>query len=224
MNKFIAVLFITSGLVLPCHGADPIWQLGNADATMVPLVLTKAEVIATDKLGAGIAFPGPGSRVQINDVPDFTESGETTISLFFRCDDLPLARADGSLGASALLSIDYDVLLRVYSNKTIYAGFRNDNGDLIGLFTTKEIVPGQWHHLTAIFSSELQSLKVYLDGEIAGQSIGPTGNLAPLKSNTMILGDDPDGSTFTGEIADIKIFTSAFEPDEVDALQVRPKQ
>ena len=224
MNKFIAIFFITSGLVLSGHGADPIWQLGTSDDTMVPLVLTKSVVIPTDNRGSGLAFSGQGSRAQINEVPDFTESGETTISLFFRCDDLPLGREDGSLGAAALLSIGYDVLLRIYSSKVVYAGFRNNNGELIGLFTTKEIVPGEWHHLAAIFSSENQSLKVFLDGELAGQSIGPTGNLAPLTSNTMVLGDDPDGSSFTGEIVDLKIFTTAFEPDEIDALQSRPKE
>lgn len=221
MKKSTALLLLVLGLTSTNLKADPIWKLGTSDETLPPLALRKSEVVPVEGRGLGLAFSGYGSRAQINDIIDFTGGGETTISLFFRCDEFPLERADGSLGASCLLSINYDVLLRVYSSGVVYAGYRNEADGLIGVFSTQtnKVTIGQWHHLAATFSSKDQILKVYLDGAMVGKSLGPTGNLGPLRSSTLVIGSDPDESSFIGEIADVRIFDTALEPDAIQQLQ-----
>ncbi len=185
---------------------------------MPQIELAKGEIITTDEHGQGIEFRGAGSRAIVRDVPNISGKEALSISMYFRCDELPDPRDEGSMGAGALLSCDYRMLLRVYSSGQVYGGLTNDKDQLVGIFSNAKIAPGSWHHLVLTFSSADQIMRLYLDGSIVGEAKGSIGKLAALPDSPLVLGSDPDGSDFRGAIADVRLYDYALTQEDIDGL------
>ena len=78
-----------------------------------------------------------------------------------------------------------------------------------------------WYHYAAVFNSKAKDfqLKVYIDGEQAGQSQragNPNSGAAPVT-----FGHWNNGSRFKGLIDDVGIFQAALEPEDIKAIATK---
>ncbi|MFN5300468.1 MAG: DUF1553 domain-containing protein [Planctomycetaceae bacterium] len=96
--------------------------------------------------------------------------------------------------------------------------------DALRVETTEPLVPGQWHHVTAVYdgSRVASGVQLYVDGEAR-----PTRPLLDLLNQTFATkeplrlgaGHGPDGR-WRGGLRDVRVHQRALAPDEVQVLAV----
>ena len=217
-------LFTICGLILgglaplsplAASSPEPIWRLTSAQEGEASRELVRANPISAEGYGEGLEFMGNGSRAMIQERPDLSQKDSATVTLFFRCNQLPTPREEGGTAAAALFSCAYDLLVRVYPGGEVYGAFRNRDGDLIGAFSDKKVSTDEWHHVAVVFSTPEKQLRIYLDGSLVATTKGEVGELAPLPISPLVIGSDPDKNDFLGAVTDLQLFDRALTQEEI---------
>ncbi len=77
---------------------------------------------------------------------------------------------------------------------------------------------GSWHMLTGTYNSSTQQLLLYVDGNLIGNTLGPSAISYSSPAN-IVIGEQPgNGAPFNGLISDVQIYNTSIAPAQVQKL------
>jgi hypothetical protein len=204
------------------------WKIGDINEILLPDLsdngydgnIINATGVYDPIRGPCLSFNGTNSYVSIANEPNLNITGDITISAWVYLEK----GGDGSDGSN-----------QVFVAKTVSNGHLNNPFD----FRTEGVIPiltlvradasgheavysdtpisiQQWHHVLVRVENKVPDF--YLDGVVTGKSITaftktPTGNTNPL-----YIGRRDSGLYLKGRIDDVRIYTKALSPEEIQSL------
>ena len=170
--------------------------------------------------GLGIAFTGDGSGVDIADGPDFELKDSFTIEAWFNATSLHdghnliFFRGDSRPGLDPYF-------VTIYPDRTLRFAIQNEANDVA--WATAPISLGEFHHMAAVFDSQLAALNLYVDGKLRTTtftSIKPMQRLVSTEGpgigighHAMRTGNDYG---FIGTIDEVRLYRRALSATEVN--------
>nr|CAM76811.1 HEMAGGLUTININ/HEMOLYSIN-RELATED PROTEIN [Magnetospirillum gryphiswaldense MSR-1] len=179
---------------------------GVSWATPSGLALTDSAKVAS--------FSGDGDRVITNSSVAFAS---TTMEMWFRATDNGQQR-----GLMSTYRIDDEnrISVRLNDNGSITAVVADAGGNAIALTSDNiDLDHNAWHHVAVSFDPSSNTLKIYTDGVLHGDTtagsvvgtVAPTGTLSSNMhfNGPLVVGTSAAGmNNFTGEITDVRVWDS----------------
>ena len=210
-------LFVLLGLTASLKGDDLKWKWTRTNTHLQ----NGAAWRETPGFGAGITFDGKGASA-VAEIPWEQFKSDFSVTFFFLAESFPRPRPDNSEWEGALFSAGYDILGRVYSDRTFRCAVVDDTGKRHIVQSDGPIRRGQWHHAALVYSARQGIMLIYLDGWIAGSLAKNIRTVKAAKEKTMF-GSDPDRGRFHGTLAGFQVASVAFSPDEIRHMAVKPE-
>ncbi len=165
--------------------------------------------------GGALAFDGIDDGVLVGTSAALTGTTDFSLAAWVKVDPgSPLGAVihQREPGASGYIG---EYMLNVNANGTVNFMVYGSGGYQFDLTTTAAINDGQWHHLSALRSGTAG--EVYIDGVEAATG---TGTVQTLQSLAVSIGYDnrDNNKRFKGAIDDVRIYTRALSPAEIDGL------
>jgi len=166
-------------------------------------------------------FDGSNDYIGINESIDDADfigaDGSYSIELWFNADD----RHQGDLlGFTAAGTNNHAILLETESDGRLRFLHRAPAGGGGGtdIYTDASANPydvDQWHHLVAVKDGDLDEMRLYLDGDLAGTASNATTIDFDLDLGIGRLGKSYSGRYFNGMIDEISLYNWAFNESDV---------
>ena len=178
-------------------------------------ILGNAEWEEEGKIGGCLNLTG-GSYVEMQEIPAYDVTEEITLMAWINT-STPGRLIDKSETkfSGFVMMVNNELTLR------IECGVR---GTFPGINSTSQVGDGEWHFVVATFGKDkdkdgketgFRSLKVYVDGEMEGESISAT-DINPNDWPLMIgVRADTKESPYTGLIDEVVVFNRELSEDEI---------
>ncbi|WP_169089299.1 glycoside hydrolase family 2 TIM barrel-domain containing protein [Paenibacillus sp. PL91] len=162
------------------------------------------------KIGGALTFSG-GSRVEINAPATLNQTGDETVSLWFKT-------SQPATSTTSIFRQDKRfTALQLAGGKAQVAYWPNSSSNLKTLSFPWTYSDNQWHHYVASYDSST-GLKIYVDGNVVASD---TMNLGPLPAvtNKIALGAaEFGGEAYNGLLDDVRVFDLELTQDQVSQL------
>jgi hypothetical protein len=201
------------------------WRLGEAqgassavDEGSSPVAGTFSNVPTLAQAGPlsgdpnrAVRFDGAGAFVDVADAAKLKPASAVTLEAWVKTTASNGVIVDKPYTAGALVSYS----LSVAAGKAKVA-IDLSGGHSYSLSSTASINDGQWHYLVGTFGSA--SLKLYVDGASAGNSVGTTGSLQ-YSTLKLQIGrfDSAGGNYLAGVVDEVAVYSSALSSTLVSA-------
>lgn len=171
-----------------------------------------------------------------NGVGPYVDGAANDAASFSPVDNNSITVGHGAeLDGMDALSISYwarknikDTSSRAITKHSIYASSILSDGVYFYLFTSNgrldigandlELQDTSWHNYTLTYDGAV--VKVYIDG-VEHTSLPWSGKVVSHSSRPIIIGKDPWGSSFDGDIDELQVYKRALSKEEVVALQLQ---
>lgn len=174
------------------------------------------------RIGGALSFNSDGFNTEYVEAPDsptieFDQPNAMTVSLWARGSATQVNGAGlvAKGGAASSVQFGFDVFNGAYR-------FFVRNGSGVGVAVQSAIAPdNRWQFVTGTYSGAASSLKIYVNGVLAGSATGPT--TLQLSSSPLSIGSRFSGTAgydlpFAGVLDDVRLYNRALSAAQVAQL------
>ncbi|MBI4975919.1 MAG: beta-galactosidase [Spirochaetes bacterium] len=169
------------------------------------------------KTGKGLRFDGATGSLTVP-VPEFNAG--FTFEAWAKPAAVPALRATifGRRGFHNDLGYD--------SDQHFYFGIYNTEKAGFTAVSKKTYAPGEWHRITGVFDAAAGKVRLYVDGELAGETKF-TGTVFAYNKEAAIGAANPNSPKyafwFNGDIDDIRVWNSVLSESEIGGAEAKPE-
>ncbi|NOU75697.1 DUF4185 domain-containing protein [Paenibacillus sp. LMG 31458] len=166
---------------------------------------------ASGKFGGALAFNN-GSRVEINPTATLNQSGDETVSFWFKTSQ-PATRYMNLFRQEKRFTA-----LQLTDEGTARVAYWPQGPAMLKLLTFPwTYSDNNWHHYVASYSHTM-GLKIYVDGNVVASDTTNIGKLSAVTNKIVIGADESGGEAYNGLLDDVRVFSGPLTQAQVTQL------
>ncbi len=191
---------------------------GAVSGTAVPATSTSGWT-TSGKFGKAMNFDGTNDYVSVGTQSSLDViGGDFTVSSWVKTAQTGSTKWILQKGSGNLLASDkgYSLYLGTSGTKWTFGVWDGTSGHDITPSTTQGVDTTNWHHLVRVFAASTQTPYLSVDGILASQATNSSYSTPSISANNFNIGaTGAAGSSWSGGIDEVKVYSYALSSDEV---------